>query len=171
LGGFGEGLGRGGLVQLDRRAVHAVEAGHRLPGSDQVGQWVGRIAADAGLGTGGRLHLVTLRVVIGAAGTIPPMETEVSADDAQGTSEGGPDDSALVTGPPAGPQPSSPDTAVDEVDRVLDQVELALARLDDGTYGLCATCGSAIDDAHLADNPMAQHCRECGTNAGAAHRL
>ena len=51
---------------------------------------------------------------------------------------------------------------------MLDQVELALSRLDDGTYGLCATCGSAIDDAHLADNPMAQNCPGCETNLSAA---
>ncbi len=57
---------------------------------------------------------------------------------------------------PVGAAPLSPETSVDEVDRVLDQVELALSRLDDGTYGQCATCGSAIDDAHLADNPMAR---------------
>ncbi|HEX7442807.1 MAG TPA: hypothetical protein VF320_02910, partial [Acidimicrobiales bacterium] len=36
-------------------------------------------------------------------------------------------------------------SAVDAVDELLDEVELALARLDDGTYGRCETCGSPID--------------------------
>jgi hypothetical protein len=90
------------------------------------------------------------------------METEVTADDARGSQMSGPYGSALPgSDPPTGATPLSPETSVDEVDLVLDQVELALSRLDDGTYGLCATCGSAIDDAHLADNPTAQNCSEC----------
>ena len=41
-------------------------------------------------------------------------------------------------------------SAADTVDALLDEVELALARLDDGTYGRCETCGAVIDDAVLA---------------------
>ncbi len=44
----------------------------------------------------------------------------------------------------------APETSIDEVDRLLDDVELALTRLDDGTYGRCEECGSAIDDSRLA---------------------
>ena len=40
----------------------------------------------------------------------------------------------------------------------LDGVEGALERLDAGTYGLCDTCGNAIDDAVLAENPQARSC-------------
>ncbi len=46
-------------------------------------------------------------------------------------------------------------SAVDAVDELLDEVELALARLDDGTYGRCETCGSPIDDTDLAAHPLA----------------
>jgi RNA polymerase-binding transcription factor DksA len=40
----------------------------------------------------------------------------------------------------------------------LNDVERALAKIDDGTYGTCATCGKAISDARLEAMPAAQHC-------------
>ena len=40
----------------------------------------------------------------------------------------------------------------------LDAVEHALKRLDDGSYGSCEVCGSALDDARLAADPTARHC-------------
>ena len=40
----------------------------------------------------------------------------------------------------------------------LDAVEHALQRLDDGSYGSCEVCGSALDDARLADDPTARCC-------------
>ena len=40
----------------------------------------------------------------------------------------------------------------------LDAVEHALRRLDDGSYGSCDVCGSALDDAQLAADPTARHC-------------
>jgi RNA polymerase-binding transcription factor DksA len=52
-------------------------------------------------------------------------------------------------------------SAVDAVDELLDEVELALARLDDGTYGRCEECGSPIDDARLAGSPIVCTCGAC----------
>lgn len=40
----------------------------------------------------------------------------------------------------------------------LDEVEAALARLDDGTYGTCRVCGAAIPDAVLEQRPQAGLC-------------
>jgi DnaK suppressor protein len=40
----------------------------------------------------------------------------------------------------------------------LDDVERALARLDDGTYGRCETCGVTIDEARLEIMPAARYC-------------
>ena len=40
----------------------------------------------------------------------------------------------------------------------LDAVERALERLDDGTYGSCEVCASALDDARLAADPTARCC-------------
>jgi DnaK suppressor protein len=53
------------------------------------------------------------------------------------------------------------DLSIDEVDRLLDEVEGALARLDDGTYGSCAACGGPIDDAFLAGSPTTRTCEAC----------
>ncbi len=41
------------------------------------------------------------------------------------------------------------------------QTEQALARLDDGTYGTCASCGKAIGKARLQAIPRATLCVEC----------
>ena len=51
---------------------------------------------------------------------------------------------------------------VDAVDTLLDEVELALARLDDGTYGRCEACGAPIDDRRLAGAPIVRSCGNCG---------
>ena len=40
----------------------------------------------------------------------------------------------------------------------LDAVEHALERLDDGSYGSCEVCGTALDDAQLAGDPTARYC-------------
>ena len=40
----------------------------------------------------------------------------------------------------------------------LDGVERALERLDAGSYGLCDSCGTPIDDAVLAETPQARSC-------------
>ncbi len=52
-------------------------------------------------------------------------------------------------------------TAVDAVDRLLDEVELALARLDDGTYGRCEACGEPIADDRLTEHPIVRTCDRC----------
>ena len=45
----------------------------------------------------------------------------------------------------------------------LQAVEHALARLDDGTYGICRRCGRPIADARLEALPWAEHCIDCQT--------
>jgi DnaK suppressor protein len=47
------------------------------------------------------------------------------------------------------------------VEQLLDEVERALARLDDGTYGSCVTCGGPIGDDRLAEDPTRHACGEC----------
>lgn len=44
---------------------------------------------------------------------------------------------------------------------MLDQVEHALARIDDGTYGVCETCGKPIGKFRLQAFPRATLCRSC----------
>ena len=54
-----------------------------------------------------------------------------------------------------------PEEALAHVENILDQVEQALARLDDGTYGQCQTCGSVIHDDELEAAPTVQACASC----------
>lgn len=43
----------------------------------------------------------------------------------------------------------------------LAAIRLALARLDDGTYGACSKCGKPIDDRRLQAMPTATTCLAC----------
>lgn len=43
----------------------------------------------------------------------------------------------------------------------LDQVDRALARIDDGSYGVCESCGAAIGKHRLQAFPRATLCRAC----------
>ena len=43
----------------------------------------------------------------------------------------------------------------------LEQVDAALARLDEGTYGVCAVCGEAIPPERLEVRPTATTCVGC----------
>lgn len=45
--------------------------------------------------------------------------------------------------------------------RELDELEAALARIDAGTYGSCATCHSEIDFERLRAYPVATRCARC----------
>jgi DnaK suppressor protein len=45
----------------------------------------------------------------------------------------------------------------------LQAVERSLARLDDGTYGICIRCGRPIAEARLEALPWAEHCIDCQT--------
>jgi hypothetical protein len=49
--------------------------------------------------------------------------------------------------------------ALGAVETELADVELALRRLDDGSYGRCEVCDGVIDDTRLAEAPAARFCR------------
>jgi DnaK suppressor protein len=44
---------------------------------------------------------------------------------------------------------------------ILEAVERALAKIDDGTYGQCEECGNNIAAARLDAIPFAPHCIHC----------
>lgn len=48
----------------------------------------------------------------------------------------------------------------EEVEAELAGVELALRRLEDGTYGYCERCGQPIGEATLEADPTVLHCSE-----------
>ena len=45
----------------------------------------------------------------------------------------------------------------------LSQVEDALRKLDEGSYGLCERCGKAIGPARLEARPEARRCIDCAS--------
>ncbi len=53
------------------------------------------------------------------------------------------------------------------LERKVEEVNVALARILDGTYGACLACGMAIPIATLTGEPAASHCEVCL----AAHRV
>ena len=58
----------------------------------------------------------------------------------------------------------APDALVEELDRAeatLAAVEAALARLDEGAYGRCTSCGGLVEASVLEDDPAASHCQAC----------
>jgi len=48
----------------------------------------------------------------------------------------------------------------------LSQVDEALTRVADGTYGVCAGCGRPIPDARLEVRPFAERCVPCAEAIG-----
>ncbi len=47
------------------------------------------------------------------------------------------------------------------LERLLEQVENALEKLGQGTYGVCERCGQSIDPARLKVIPYANLCLDC----------
>ncbi|GAA0570097.1 TraR/DksA family transcriptional regulator [Actinomadura livida] len=43
----------------------------------------------------------------------------------------------------------------------LEEIDAALARLDDGTYGLCEDCGEPVPEGRLEIIPYARRCVQC----------
>jgi DnaK suppressor protein len=43
----------------------------------------------------------------------------------------------------------------------LDEVDAALARIEDGTYGVCVSCGKPIPEARLEFRPASIYCVDC----------
>jgi hypothetical protein len=47
-----------------------------------------------------------------------------------------------------------------EAEQALDQVDEALERLDQGTYGTCELCGGPIDEGRLSELPTIRSCAD-----------
>lgn len=48
-----------------------------------------------------------------------------------------------------------------KIESTLEEVERALVKFDNGTYGLCEACGARIDRARLEVLPHAKCCLDC----------
>jgi RNA polymerase-binding transcription factor DksA len=72
------------------------------------------------------------------------------------------DESGIATAP-TGPIPAGPDEGIARLTAIeseLAQIEGALTRLDDGTYGLCAVCGCGLWGDRLDQDPLVTLCLE-----------
>ena len=52
-------------------------------------------------------------------------------------------------------------TLADNEEQVLAQIDAAIRRIDDGTYGTCTRCGKPIAEERLEARPWAEHCIDC----------
>ena len=50
---------------------------------------------------------------------------------------------------------------VGNINRTIQQIEEALHRIDDGTYGVCTACGQLIRKPRLLNQPFVLMCMEC----------
>ena len=51
--------------------------------------------------------------------------------------------------------------ALAKVREELDEVEEAMKRIEDGSYGRCEACGNTLSDEELDASPMARRCLPC----------
>jgi DnaK suppressor protein len=57
------------------------------------------------------------------------------------------------------------------LERSLDEVNQALAKFDQGTYGICESCGKPISEKRLRAMPAATLCIECKSKQEAGQRV
>jgi DnaK suppressor protein len=55
--------------------------------------------------------------------------------------------------------------------QMREQIDEALLRLDEGTYGICEDCGREITEGRLKAIPFARRCVECQEKAEALDQL
>ena len=56
-------------------------------------------------------------------------------------------------------------TLGENAESVLGEIDAALARIEDGTYGTCTNCGKEIPEARLEIQPWASLCIDCARAA------
>jgi RNA polymerase-binding transcription factor DksA len=89
------------------------------------------------------------------------LVTDDHGDDADSAYE------SAGVGAPVDPTPHPAEAAAEDIDlelldaieQELADVELALERLGDGTYGRCETCGQVLSEDELETAPARRYCR------------
>ena len=56
---------------------------------------------------------------------------------------------------------------VENLTKLLADVDQALAKVDDGTYGLCKQCGKEIGAARMEFRPTSRYCVDCKSRRSA----
>jgi Prokaryotic dksA/traR C4-type zinc finger len=115
------------------------------------------VVADAAVEAGAAFDGVADTDVADAADAEPEVEMEIEVVVVESAELDGPGglDGLDGTGAEIG---IGYDALVASVEQVLDDVDGALARLQDGTYGRCDVCGDGIADERLAAEPTARAC-------------
>ena len=88
-------------------------------------------------------------------------ETVTEADDADEADEVAVAEAPVDLAPEAAPEPARAPLDVANLERIEAEfaaVDLALAALDDGSYGRCVVCAEPIDEALLAADPVRRGC-------------
>jgi RNA polymerase-binding protein DksA len=57
-------------------------------------------------------------------------------------------------------------TLEENSEQVLADIEAALQRIEDGTYGICTNCGKQISEERLEARPWATLCIDCARKQG-----
>lgn len=58
------------------------------------------------------------------------------------------------------------DAAIDDIEqRLMAQIDAALERIENGTYGICTNCGEPIKKERLEALPYASLCIDCQSDA------
>jgi len=55
--------------------------------------------------------------------------------------------------------------------KLIQKIEKTLDRIEDGSYGICETCGEDISVKRLKARPVTEQCIECKTAAEAVEKL
>lgn len=76
------------------------------------------------------------------------------------------DDENDPEGPAIAVQRSEASAMLAQARQHLDDVDAAIAKLADGTFGVCARCGREIPLARLNARPHAAHCISCAERIG-----
>jgi RNA polymerase-binding transcription factor DksA len=67
--------------------------------------------------------------------------------------------------------PAAIEAALGEARELLDHLEVAMHRLDAGSYGRCDGCGGQVGYADLVADPLATSCARCSVLAPAVESL
>ena len=76
------------------------------------------------------------------------------------------DDENDPEGPSMAVQRSEASAMLAQSQQHRDEVDVAIAKLDDGTFGMCERCGREIPLARLNARPHAAHCVSCAEQIG-----
>lgn len=76
------------------------------------------------------------------------------------------DDEHDPEGPSIAVQRSESTVMLAQARQHLDEINAAMIRLEDGSYGVCLTCGRGIPLARLRARPQATRCVRCAESLG-----